>query len=127
MYQVSITPQWSIRSPAGEVLPARVIALLVDVQEHGSLLAACRESKVSYRHAWELIRQGEALFGAPLLLMERGKGSSLTPLADKIVWADRRIAARLSPTLGTFTLRPGTGVRPANSNSLAPGRMPMIW
>ncbi|HSI61186.1 MAG TPA: substrate-binding domain-containing protein [Ideonella sp.] len=102
MHQVSIQPQWSIRSPAGEVLPARVIELLVDVQEHGSLLAACRQGRVSYRHAWELIRQGEALFGAPLLLMERGKGSSLTALADKLVWADRRIAARLSPVLDTL-------------------------
>jgi len=30
---------------------------------------------------------------------ERGRGTALTPLAQKLVWADRRIAARLSPTL----------------------------
>lgn len=102
MHRVSIQPQWSIRQPGGEELPARVIRLLVDVQEHGSLLAACRKAQVSYRHAWALIRQGEALFGAPLLLMERGKGSLLTPLAEKLVWADRRIAARLSPVLDTL-------------------------
>ena len=29
----------------------------------------------------------------------RGRGSTLTPLADKLIWADRRIAARLSPLL----------------------------
>lgn len=102
MHQVSIQPQWSIRSPAGEVLPARVIQLLVDVQEHGSLLAACRRTQVSYRHAWELIRQGETLFGAPLLVMERGKGSALTELGEKLVWADRRISARLTPVLDTL-------------------------
>ena len=34
--------------------------------------------------------------------MERGKGSLLSPLAEKLVWADRRIAARLSPTLDSL-------------------------
>ena len=41
-----------------------------------------------------MVRQGEAMFGAPLLQMERGRGSRLTPLGEKLVWADRRIAAR---------------------------------
>ncbi|MES1264701.1 MAG: substrate-binding domain-containing protein, partial [Variovorax sp.] len=58
--------------------------------------------KVSYRHAWQLIREGEELLGAPLLRMERGKGSSLSPLAEKLVWADRRISARLSPMLDSL-------------------------
>ncbi|HSV47021.1 MAG TPA: substrate-binding domain-containing protein, partial [Ramlibacter sp.] len=53
-------------------------------------------------HAWELIRQGEAMFGEPLVLMERGKGSALTALGEKIVWADRRITARLSPLLDSL-------------------------
>jgi len=43
-----------------------------------------------------MVRQGEAMFGASLLQMERGKGSKLTPLGEKLVWADHRIAARLS-------------------------------
>jgi molybdate-binding protein len=34
--------------------------------------------------------------------MERGRGSRLTPLGDKLVWADRRIAARLAPALDTL-------------------------
>jgi len=42
------------------------------------------------------------MLGAPLLHMERGRGSSLSPLAGKLVWADRRIAARLSPTLDSL-------------------------
>jgi molybdate transport repressor ModE-like protein len=80
----------------------RTVALLVSVAEHGSLLRACAALKVSYRHAWQLIRQGETLLGAPLLRMERGKGSSLSPLAEKLVWADRRSAARLSPMLDSL-------------------------
>ncbi|MEO7853932.1 MAG: substrate-binding domain-containing protein [Rubrivivax sp.] len=34
--------------------------------------------------------------------MKRGKGSTLSPLAEKLVWADRRIAARLSPMLDSL-------------------------
>lgn len=102
MRQVSIKPQWTIRSPAMAALAERTIALLVGVSEHGSLLKACQAMQVSYRHAWQLIREGEKLLGAPLLRMERGRGSRLSPLAEKLVWADRRIAARLSPLLDSL-------------------------
>jgi molybdate transport repressor ModE-like protein len=102
MYRVSIRPQWTILSQKGEALAARTVSLLVGVADHGSLLKACRSMKVSYRHAWQLIREGERQLGAPLLHMERGRGSSLTPLAQKLVWADRRIAARLSPMLDSL-------------------------
>jgi molybdate transport repressor ModE-like protein len=99
MNRVSIKPQWTIRLPDGQAMPARLLDLLTQVHLHGSLSAACQEAGTSYRHAWDLIRQGEALFGASLLQMERGKGSRLTALGNKLVWADQRIAARLAPVL----------------------------
>lgn len=102
MHEVSISPEWTIRSPRGEALSPRVVELLVKVHEHGSLSSACTAAGASYRHAWQLLREGEALFGEPLLRMERGKGSQLTALGEKLVWADRRIAARLSPLLDTL-------------------------
>jgi molybdate transport repressor ModE-like protein len=102
MYRISIQPQWTIRSAEGGALAQRIVALLVGVADQGSLLKACQSLQVSYRHAWQLIREGEALLGAPLLHMERGRGSSLSPLAEKLVWADRRIAARLSPMLDSL-------------------------
>jgi len=102
VHQVSIKPQWTIGRPGGAALAERTVALLVSVAEHGSLLKACEAMGVSYRHAWQLIRQGEELLGSPLLHMERGKGSTLSALAEKLVWADRRIAARLSPMLDSL-------------------------
>ena len=102
MFEVSIEPRWTIRRTDGQALSERTIALLLAVAEHGSLLKACAAIGVSYRHAWSLIREAEALLGLPLLLMERGKGSRLSPLAEKLAWADRRIAARLSPTLDSL-------------------------
>lgn len=102
MKRVSIKPQWTIRFSDGKSLPPRLLDLLAQVQDHGSLSAACQKAGTSYRHAWDLIRQGEAMFGADLLEMERGRGSRLTPLGEKLVWADQRILARLAPGLASL-------------------------
>lgn len=102
MHNIAIKPVWTIQNTTGQSLSPRLIELLVSVQRTGSLQAACQALDMSYRHGWDLVRQAEALFGAPLLVMARGKGSSLTPLGDKLVWADHRIAARLNPILDTL-------------------------
>jgi molybdate transport repressor ModE-like protein len=102
MHKISIRPQWTISHDGGDALGPRLIELLVCVAETGSIAAACQRAGLSYRHAWDTIRHGEAWFGTPLLRMERGRGSRLTPLADRLVWADRRIAARLAPALDTL-------------------------
>ena len=99
MHKVSIKPQWTISDAEGKNLSHKLLELLADVQEHGSLSGSCKLTGGSYRHAWNLIRQGEAQLGMPLLNMARGKGSSLTPVAEKLVWAGRRVSARLSPLL----------------------------
>src|SRR5262249_3773644 len=39
---------------------------------------------------------------APLLEMSRGRGAVLTPLGEKLVWADRRVSARLTPILDSL-------------------------
>lgn len=102
MKHVSIKPQWTILMSDGRALPARVIDLLTRVRKHGSLLAACDEAGTSYRHAWDLIHQGETLFGTGLVERERGRGSRLTALGEKLVWADQRIAARLAPSFASL-------------------------
>ncbi len=102
MHKVSIQPQWTIQRPGAPALSPRLLALLVLVHEHGSLAVACQRAGTSYRHAWDLVHQGEAVFGAPLLTMARGRGSKLTPLGEKLVWADHRVTARLKPALDTL-------------------------
>ncbi|MEP7295546.1 MAG: substrate-binding domain-containing protein [Burkholderiales bacterium] len=99
MHKVSIKPQWTISDADGDSLSPRLLELLAQVHDFGSLSGSCRHSGASYRHAWNLVRQGEAQIGAPLMRMERGKGSTLTPLGEKLVWAGHRIAARLTPLL----------------------------
>lgn len=102
MKSVSIKPNWTLLDEDGAPLPPRLIELLVQVQARGSLQAAAQALGLSYRHAWDLVRQGEAQFRAPLVHMARGKGSHLSPLGEKIAWADHRIVARLRPALDSL-------------------------
>ena len=102
MKRISIRPTWTLHDPDAPVFPPRLLDLLVQVHAQGSLLAACQQLGMSYRHAWDLVRQGEAHFGATLLHMERGRGSTLTALGEKLVWADHRITARLKPVLDSL-------------------------
>lgn len=119
MKQVSIRPVWTIQEPDGPPLPARLIELLVLVAEQGSLLNAARGLGMSYRRAWDVVREGEQQFGTPLLVMERGKGSTLTELGARIVWADKRIHARLRPALETLSSELAEELRGALSEAPA--------
>ncbi len=103
MKKISIKPVWTIQGDESSTLSPRLIELLSAVHTQGSLLAACQGLGMSYRHAWDLVRSGEAHFNTTLLHMERGKGSTLSPLAEKLVWADLRIMARLQPILDSLS------------------------
>jgi molybdate transport repressor ModE-like protein len=100
MLRVHIRPHWEI-SFQGERPndTAGLITLLLAVQESGSIAQGARAAGFSYRYAWGMLRDAEQLFGAPLITSGRGRGTTLTPLAQKLAWADRRVAARLQPTL----------------------------
>lgn len=100
MLTVHIRPHWEISVKGETPLDTKdLLGLLMSIQDTGSIAQAAKSVGLSYRYAWGLLRSAEALFGEQLLQTGRGRGTSLTPLAQKLVWADRRIAARLSPTL----------------------------
>ena len=100
MYKVHIHPHWQISAGNQPSLDTTTLSqLLVSIQQGGAIAQAARDAKLSYRYAWGLLRAGEKLFGEPLMRTGRGRGTTLTPLAERLVWADRRITARLSPTL----------------------------
>ena len=119
MFKVAIKPQWTIREGDRDVLVPRLLGLLVAIAEHGNLSVACRASEASYRYAWGLLHQGELLFGAPLVTSGRGKQSKLTALGDKLVWADRRISARLSPLLDSLASELEAEIEESRSEKLA--------
>lgn len=100
MFQVTINPHWEISRDAEPPLDTSVLLkLLLSIQKTGSIAQAAQAIGLSYRYAWGLLRDAETLFGHTLINSGRGRGTGLTPVAEKLIWADKRIAARLSPLL----------------------------
>lgn len=110
MQKVQITPVWTIGDGRGNTLAPRILSLLSSIHSLGSLADACKHTQTSYRHAWNLLEQAQSQLGAPLLHSERGKGSQLTALGEKLVWADHRIHARLGPLLETLASELEVGI-----------------
>ncbi|HXS54331.1 MAG TPA: substrate-binding domain-containing protein [Usitatibacter sp.] len=98
--KISIQPQWVLdgRSELDPVM-RRLLPLLAAVEREGNLQRAARELGFSYRLAWGIAREGERALGAPVLKMSRGRGSRLTPLGETLLWAEKRVAARLAPMI----------------------------
>ena len=65
------------------------IALLEAIDETGSISAAGRKLRMSYRRAWLLVDALNRTFDAPLLTTatggKEGGGTSLTPLGSEVV------------------------------------------
>lgn len=97
--KIQITPTWSFSDQQGNELDPRLLPLLRALRHHGKLTAAARQVGISYRHGWNLLQKWSAFFGHPLVTLEKGKGATLTPLGEKLVWADERVKARLGPQL----------------------------
>jgi molybdate transport repressor ModE-like protein len=102
MFKVSIRPNWQLKAQNGDTVVQRLIDLLVGIHETGSLAGACTRLDRSYRYAWGVLQKGQKVFGSPLVNASRGSGARLTTLGEKLVWADKRIAARLSPLLDSL-------------------------
>jgi molybdate transport repressor ModE-like protein len=100
MHKLGIKAVWALRDhPQGERLMPRLLALLAAIHDTGSLALACAKTGDSYRHGWGVLREARTVFGAPLVESVRGRGATLTPFGEKLLWAEKRISARLMPTL----------------------------
>jgi molybdate transport repressor ModE-like protein len=103
MFKIKIRPSWEITVGAEAPLDTdALLGLLRSVQDSGSIAQAARINLLSYRYAWGLLRDAESQFGLPLLATARGRGTELTPLAQKLVAADRHIAQHLAAALNSF-------------------------
>lgn len=104
MFRIAVRPEWSLKRQGAPDFPLpSVLKLVAAVHETGSLAQAAKRLDMSYRHAWGLIREAELAFGSPLIYLERGRGGRLSRLGEVLLWADRRIAARLTPSLDSLS------------------------
>ena len=83
--------------------PAQVrnplIDLLQAVAQAGSISAAARALKLSYRHVWGELKRWENVLGHELIVWEKGQAARLTEFADKLMWAEAQAQARLAPQI----------------------------
>jgi len=99
-FQARLNSEWVLEKPGGALFAlGEVLRLLSAIDAVGHIAGACRACDVSYRHAWGVLRHAEKEFGMPLLETSRRQGSKLTDFARHLLWANRRMAARLTPTL----------------------------
>lgn len=99
MKKIQITPGWYFSDDAGNQLDRQLFVLLEAVHRHGKLTRAAETTGISYRHAWNQLNKWAEFFGTPLVEMARGRGAWLSPLGEKLLWAEQRVSARLGPQL----------------------------
>jgi molybdate transport system regulatory protein len=80
--------------PGGRIGPGK-IALLEQVAATGSISAAARAMRMSYRRAWLLVEALNGLFREPVVATQtggsHGGGASLTPFGRELVAAYRAV------------------------------------
>ncbi|MDA0761165.1 MAG: MolR family transcriptional regulator [Proteobacteria bacterium] len=97
--RIYIRPSWSFHDDQGQTLNPQLLALLRGIQETGKLTKATQLIGISYRHGWNLLNQAEQFFSSSVVLLEKGRGARLSTLGEKLLWAERRVAARLTPQM----------------------------
>ena len=92
-----MTPAISLRidlAPGRRLGPGKV-ALLEAIGAHGSISAAARALRSSYKRAWDLVEEMNGLFGAQLVSAKsggkEGGGAKLTPAGRAVAARFRRI------------------------------------
>jgi putative molybdopterin biosynthesis protein len=95
---------WRGSSGADLRLDPRIVALLRAVHAHGTLRAATAALDVSYRNAWALLGAHARALGAPLVLLERGRGARLAPLGERLLAADDALHDLLERDAALFTV-----------------------
>jgi putative molybdopterin biosynthesis protein len=103
MFRVKVNCSWFLDREIPQELDGPLFPLLQAIRDSGSLGKAAKQIGTSYRYAWGLVGKWQVLLGQPLVLKERGRGARLAPLGEKLLWAERRLRARLTPQLESFS------------------------
>src|ERR1700735_2954052 len=103
MIHIEIEPVWRFKQDGDAPSILVMLDFLNDIRVTGKIGRAADRAGVSYRHAWNLIEKWSAFFQAPLVDRKQGRGTTLTPLGEKMVWAGQRLRARLEPQLDNLS------------------------
>jgi putative molybdopterin biosynthesis protein len=97
--KVNLSFQWAIQD---QKLDPALFQLLRDIKRLGSLQQAAKTTHVSYRFAWGLMTKWHEIIGQPLVIMERGKGATLSEVGEVLLNSYQQLIARFSPEFDNF-------------------------
>jgi molybdate transport repressor ModE-like protein len=97
--RIEIEPVWRFRREEDGQSMLVMLDFLNEIRATGKITRAAERAHMSYRHCWNLIEKWATFFGAALVEREQGRGTRLTALGEKLVWAGQRLQARLRPQL----------------------------
>jgi molybdate transport repressor ModE-like protein len=117
MDRITIKPAWVLASGAGDRLDWQLFPLLRAIHDTGKLTSAVAKVGISYRYAWNLLGKWATLLGSELVVMQRGKGAWLTPLGEKLLWAEQRTEASLFPQLENIASELNVEIRNARQRA----------
>jgi len=91
---ISFGLNWFSGQKDKQAIEEGLLRLLVAIRNQGSLKRASEETRLSYRHAWGLLKKWETEFDSPLVILQRGRnhGASLTSLGEKLVQAHQSLS-----------------------------------
>ena len=84
----SLRWNWDFGIELSDVDTRRLLALLSALLDTSALGNAAAAAGMSYRAAWGLLRGCQERFGTDLVVMERGRGTTLTPFGESLVEMD---------------------------------------
>ncbi len=100
--RITLESDFHLTTASGTVDITRVMGLLLSLETHGNMKEASAQKELSYRHAWNLIEEVQQALGAAVVASAPGKGSTLTELGRRLVWADKQTRARLGPVFDSI-------------------------
>jgi putative molybdopterin biosynthesis protein len=94
---ISFGLNWFSGEEDKQAIDEGLFRLLDAIKSQGSLKRASEETRLSYRHAWGLLKKWEIEFNSPLATLQRGRnqGASLTSLGGKLVQAHQSLTDKL--------------------------------
>jgi molybdate transport repressor ModE-like protein len=97
--RIHISPSWVFEDDKGQRVDPQIFKLLAALHTNHKLTEAAKILGISYRHSWNLLNKWSEFFGGELATTERGRGATLTPLGEKLLWAEQRATARFEPQM----------------------------
>jgi len=123
------SPRLSVRIDlgAGRLGPGKV-ALLEEIGKQRSLAAAARALQMSYKRAWELLAQLNALFEVPVAIAHPGRNldgsTELTPFGERVIALYRAVERRATQAASAGLEELGGTARSENARVTRARRLP---